>query len=97
MLTSKTKQKEDRDDLTKLLKEDPENVEALYKRGLLNYSLKEYKEARDDFTKVIENDAMHAGAFDNRSLCNMMLGNISESGKDFKTFEKLKKSAQSKG
>ncbi len=53
--------------LEKLLKEHPQNIEALFYMGLLNELLNRLTEAREYYEKVLELSPNHEGALEHLS------------------------------
>ena len=67
-----------------VIKKNPKNKEALYKRGLSYLFLEQADEAISDFSEVIKLDSNHIDAFNNRGLCYGFKGEIDLSIYDFK-------------
>ncbi|KAB7494995.1 AH receptor-interacting protein [Armadillidium nasatum] len=73
---------------TEVLKYDPENVKALFRRGKAYVKIHNVKEAKEDLEKVIENDP------DLKNMVNKLLKELTNNEKekleeDKKTFQKL--------
>ena len=53
--------------LKRVLKEEPDNIEALFHMGLLNELLNRLQEAREYYEKVLELSPQHKGAISHLS------------------------------
>ena len=67
------------DELTKAIKIDSQNVNALFNRGIVNYELKKYDLAKIDFEKVLSKDPNFSDELNNYlAKTNSHLGNLDE-------------------
>jgi len=61
---------------------DPDDLEALYRRGQRHAVDGDYTHAVEDFNEVVRRDPKHAGAFNNRCWVRAVLGELQAAMKD---------------
>lgn len=67
------------DELTKAIKIDAQNVNALFNRGIVNYELKKYELAKKDFEKILSKNPDFNDELNNYlAKINSHLGNLEE-------------------
>jgi tetratricopeptide (TPR) repeat protein len=70
-------------DYSRLLEVDPNNVSALYNRGVSRQNIGNFKAAIKDFTRVIELKPKFAPVYNNRGVCFRKLEENENAVKDF--------------
>jgi len=70
-------------DYSKVLSINPDDIDALYKRGLAKLDLSLLKQAVADFDKVINLDPKHVFAYNNRGMCKDFMLNFTGAIRDY--------------
>ena len=78
-------------DVTELIENDPEDVEAYVKRGLIWYEIYEFEKAVGDLTRVLERDQEHIVARRTRADALYILDRNNEAIRDYTEVIKLSK------